>query len=363
MNPNRSFSRGLPRRALLSALAILPTLAGPFRATSATAQGQADPLPSWNDGAAKSAIVQFVARVTTQGGPDFVPPDRRIATFDNDGTLWIEQPVYVQLAFVLDRVKALAPQNPSWKSKQPFKAVLDGDMRALVAAGEKALVELIATTHAGMTVEEFDKIVTDWVATARDPRFQKPYTELVYQPILEVMTYLRANGFKTFIVSGGGIEFMRPWTEGLWHSAGASRGLLDQDPVRNARRPAQAVPSAADQFHRRQDRKTCRYQPAHWPTAHRCVRQFGRRFRNAAMDYDEWQRCAAWSDRSSYRRRTRICLRPQVALRKARPSARRRGGEQVDCGQHENRLEAHFPIWIDTHGHWNVRPDISRVWR
>lgn len=177
---------------------------------------QTDPLPSWNDGATKKSITDFVAKVTAQGGPDFVPVDQRIATFDNDGTLWIEQPMYVQLAFVLDRVKALAPQNPGWKTTQPFKAVLDGDMKALAASGEKGLVTLMAVTHAGMTTAEFEKIVSDWFATARDHRFKRPYTELIYQPMLEVLAYLRANGFKTFIVSGGGIEFMRPWTEKVY---------------------------------------------------------------------------------------------------------------------------------------------------
>jgi len=183
---------------------------------SKAAQAQADPLASWNDGDAKTSITDFVARVTAQGGPDFVPPDQRIAVFDNDGTLWIEQPMYVQLAFILDRVKALAPQNPAWKTKQPFKAVLDGDMKAMAASGEKGLVELMAVTHAGMTVDEFAKIVAGWLATARHPKFNKPYTELVYQPMLEVLAYLRANGFKTFIVSGGGIEFMRPWSEKVY---------------------------------------------------------------------------------------------------------------------------------------------------
>jgi len=183
---------------------------------SKAAQAQSDPLASWNDGAAKQSIVSFVARVTTQGGPDFVPQDQRIAVFDNDGTLWIEQPMYVQLAFILDRVRVLAPQNPAWKTKQPYKAVLDGDMKALAASGEKGLVELMAVTHAGMTSDEFSRIVTDWLATARHPKFNKPYTELVYQPMLEVLAYLRANSFKTFIVSGGGIEFMRPWSERIY---------------------------------------------------------------------------------------------------------------------------------------------------
>ncbi len=215
MNPNSPSVRGLSRRILLSALAAAPAVIGPLRSTSASAQG-ADPLPSWNDGATKQSITTFVSRVTTQGGPDFVPADQRIATFDNDGTLWIEQPMYVQLAFILDRVKALAPQNPGWKTKQPFQAVLDGDLKALAASGEKGLMQLMAVTHAGMTSEEFSKIASDWIASARDQRFKRPYTELVYQPMLELLAYLRANGFKTFIVSGGGIEFMRPWAEKIY---------------------------------------------------------------------------------------------------------------------------------------------------
>jgi hypothetical protein len=180
------------------------------------ASAQSDPLPSWNDTPTKQAIVEFVRRVTTTGGPDFVAPAERIATFDNDGTLWVEQPMYVQMAFALDRVKALAPLHPEWKDKQPFKAVLEGDMKALADAGEHGLVELVMVTHAGMTTDEFSKIVTDWLATARDARFKRPHTELVYQPMLELLAYLRANDFKTFIVSGGGIEFMRPWTEGVY---------------------------------------------------------------------------------------------------------------------------------------------------
>src|SRR5438445_4916675 len=215
MNPIARFPL-LDRRALLSSLAMLPLLPVALRSTSALAQAQRDPLPSWNDGATKSSILDFVARVTTQGGPFFVPVDRRIATFDNDGTLWIEQPMYIQLAFALDRVKAMAPMHPEWKTKQPFAAVLDGDLKALAASGEKGLVEIIAVTHAGMTTAEFEKIVAEWLATARDRRFKRPYTELVYQPMLELLAYLRANGFNTFIVSGGGIEFMRPWTERIY---------------------------------------------------------------------------------------------------------------------------------------------------
>jgi phosphoserine phosphatase len=204
------------RRVLLSSLATLPMLYTSLRSTAAVAQAQRDPLPSWNEGTARASILDFVSRVTTQGGPNFVPIDQRIATFDNDGTLWIEQPMYVQLAFALDRVKALGPTHPEWKDKQPFAAVLDGDMKALAAFGEKGVAELIAVTHSGMTTAEFEKIVADWLATARDHRFKRPYTELVYQPMLELLAYLRANGFKTFIVSGGGIEFMRPWTERIY---------------------------------------------------------------------------------------------------------------------------------------------------
>ena len=186
--------------------------APPSTASAATA----DPLPSWNDGATKKAIVDFVARVTRQGGPDFVPPAERIATFDNDGTLWAEQPLYFQLLFALDRVKALAPQHPEWKQQQPFKGVLEGDAKAVMASGERGILGLMAATHVGNTSEEFDKIVSDWIATARHPRSNRLYTEMVYQPMLEVLAYLRANGFKTFIVSGGGMEFMRPWVERVY---------------------------------------------------------------------------------------------------------------------------------------------------
>lgn len=179
----------------------------------AIAWAQSDPLSSWNDTAPKQAILSFVEKVTKQGSPDFVPEPERIAVFDNDGTLWVEHPMYTQLTFALDRVTTLAPQHPEWKNVQPFKAVLEGDMKALAASGEKGLLELIMVTHAGMTTDDFEKVVTDWLATARDPRFKRPYTDLVYQPMVELLAYLRANGFKTFIVSGGGVEFMRPWTE------------------------------------------------------------------------------------------------------------------------------------------------------
>jgi phosphoglycolate phosphatase-like HAD superfamily hydrolase len=173
-------------------------------------------LASWNDTAPKKAIVGFVERVTKQGSPDFVPLAERIATFDNDGTLWAEQPMYFQLAFAFDRVKALAPLHPEWKDKEPFASLLKGDLKGALAGGEAAIFQIVTATHSGMTTVEFDQIVRDWIATAKHPVTGKPYTEMVYQPMLELLAYLRANGFKTFIVSGGGIDFMRPWTESVY---------------------------------------------------------------------------------------------------------------------------------------------------
>ena len=176
----------------------------------------ADPLNSWSNTSSKSAVISFVEAVTQAGSPEYVPTAERIAVFDNDGTLWSEKPVYFQLLFAIDRVKAMAAQHPEWKTTQPFKAVLENDMDALADAGEKGLLELVMATHAGNTTEEFAQLVNDWVATVRHPTTGKPYTEMVYQPMLEVLTYLRANGFKTYIVSGGGIEFMRPWVETVY---------------------------------------------------------------------------------------------------------------------------------------------------
>lgn len=175
--------------------------------------GQSDPLPSWNDGPAKLAILGFVGRVTREGQTEFLPPAERIAVFDNDGTLWAEQPIYFQVAFALDRVKALASRHPEWRETQPFKGIIEGDREAVAAAGEKGMVQVVASAHSGMTTAEFGAIVADWLRTARHPRFDRPYDSLVYQPMLELLGYLRANGFKTFIVSGGGVEFMRVFAE------------------------------------------------------------------------------------------------------------------------------------------------------
>ena len=175
-----------------------------------------DPLPSWNEGTAKAAIVAFVAKTTRQGSPDFVPVPERIATFDNDGTLWAEKPFYFQVFFALDRVKALAPKHPEWKTQEPFASLLRGDLEGAMKGGDKALLDIVMATHAGMTTAAFEQDVKQWIATARHPQTKRLFTDMVYQPMLELLAYLRANGFKTFIVSGGGIEFMRPWTEAVY---------------------------------------------------------------------------------------------------------------------------------------------------
>ncbi len=199
------------RRQTLFAVALLVAVA--FRDTTARA---ADPLPSWNDGPAKQSIIDFVEKVTREGSPDFVPVAERIAVFDNDGTLWCEQPIPVQLYFALDRVKALAPQHPEWKDKEPFSSLLKGDLKSAFAGGEHAIMEFIMATHTGMTTVEFEQVVKDWIATAKHPTTGKRFLDMTYQPMLEVLGYLRANEFKTYIVSGGGIEFMRPWVEAAY---------------------------------------------------------------------------------------------------------------------------------------------------
>ena len=199
------------RRWFLAGLLIAGTWA-----ISAGLAEAADALPSWNEGPAKAAIVRFVDATARAGSPEFVAPAQRIAVFDNDGTLWAEQPMYFQLLFVLDRVKALAPQHPEWQTREPFASILKGDVRAALAGGGRALGELMIATHAGTTTEEFARIVGDWIATSKHPVTGRPYTEMVYQPMLELLAYLRASGFKTYIVSGGGIEFMRPWSERVY---------------------------------------------------------------------------------------------------------------------------------------------------
>jgi phosphoserine phosphatase len=219
----------ITRRAMLSAFAALPVLPIPLQGSALAQSGAGtlpsrsggqtpvtDPLPAWNDTAPKKAIFDYVARVSTQGSSDFVPEGDRIATFDNDGTLWAEQPMYFQLLFALDRVKVLAPKHPEWKTEEPFASLLKGDIKAALAGGEPAIFKIVVATHSGMTVEEFNGIARDWFATARHPVTKRLYTEMVYQPMLELLAYLRANAFQTFIVSGGGIDFIRIFSERVY---------------------------------------------------------------------------------------------------------------------------------------------------
>jgi phosphoglycolate phosphatase-like HAD superfamily hydrolase len=282
----------------------------------------ADPLPSWNEGAPKKAIVEFVSKVTKEGAPGFVPPANRIATFDNDGTLWAEQPMYVQLLFALDRVKALAPQHPEWKDKEPFASLLKGDVKGALAGGEPAIYQIVMATHAGMTTDDFEKLVTDWIATAKHPVTQKPYTEMLYQPMLEVLAYLRANGFKTFIASGGGVEFMRPWVEKAYgippEQVVGSSGKLKFD-LRDGTPTLMKLP----ELHFFDDKagKPRRHTNLYWPPSYRCVRQFGWRFADASMDL-RGIRHALLSLCASHRCRARMGLRPPGAYRPARQRAR-----------------------------------------
>jgi phosphoglycolate phosphatase-like HAD superfamily hydrolase len=196
------------RRTLLMGAALVSLLG-----SSLSSFGQSDPLPSWNDGKSKSALLDFVAKVTKEGGADYVAPAERIAAFDNDGTLWAEQPIYFQLAFAFDELKRIAPQHPDWSEKEPYRSVIANDLKGAMASGEKGLMEIMAVTHSGMTTEAFNKTVADWFATARHPTKKRPYDQLVYVPQLELLAYLRTNGFKTFIVSGGGVEFMRVFAD------------------------------------------------------------------------------------------------------------------------------------------------------
>ena len=277
-----------------------------------------DALPSWNDTAPKKAIVAFVERVTKQGSPDFVPPAERIATFDNDGTLWAEQPIYFQLVFALDRVKALAPQHPEWKDKEPFASLLKGDLKGALAGGEPAIFQIVTATHSGMTTEEFEKIVKDWIATAKHPKTGRLYTEMVYQPMLELLAYLRANGFKTFIVSGGGIEFMRVFAEQVYgippEQVVGSSGKLKFE-LRDGKPVLVKLPEI--NFIDDKGRQAGRHPDAHRPPPDRRLRQFRRRPANAAVDRRR-QRCALHGLGASHRRRARVCLRPALLHRPPR---------------------------------------------
>lgn len=225
----------LNRRALLAGCSTAAATAAFPQMSAVAASG--DPLPSWNDSGPKRAVIDFVDRVTREGGPDFVAPPERIAVFDNDGTLWAEQPIYFQAVFALDRLRTLAPEHPDWNEKQPFKGVLENAPGAAFASGEKGLLQIVAATHAGITTDAFDAAVAAWLKSARHPRFDRPYDGLVYQPMLELLDYLRSRGFKTFIVSGGGVEFMRVFAERAYGippeqvvgSSGVTRFKIDHD--------------------------------------------------------------------------------------------------------------------------------------
>ncbi len=284
----------------------LAIVAAPLTGAS-TAWAQSDPLPSWNGGAVKKAILDFVARTTTAGA-DFVPIPERIATFDNDGTLWSEQPVYFQFAFAIDRVKAQAAQHPEWKDREPFKSVLAGDMAGLASTGQKGLLEIVAATHAGQTTDDFRKTVEDWIATARHPRFNRPYVELVYQPMLELLAFLRANQFRTFIVSGGGVEFMRPWTEKTYgippEQVVGSSGVVKFE-LRDGKTVLIKEPQG--RIHRRRSWQAGWHQPLHRPPAGAGLRQLRRRPADAAV-YRRRHRRALHGYRPSHRRRARVRL-------------------------------------------------------
>ena len=206
-------SNMLPRERCYAGLVALVFV---LASASLASAGSADPLPSWNDTAPKKAIVAFVEAVTREDGPHYVPPDKRIATFDNDGTLMVEKPVYTQLYFIKDRIKALAPEHPEWKESEPFKSLPRDGKKMLAKLGKKGLLELLAVTNAGITTDEFSRIATDWIMTKKHPAFKRPYTELVYQPMLELLAYLRANGFKTFVVTGASQELVRPLADKVY---------------------------------------------------------------------------------------------------------------------------------------------------
>ena len=278
------------------------------------------PLPSWNDGTSKRAIVAFVEKVTTQGSPEFVPVAERIAVFDNDGTLWAEKPVPFEMYFTSDRIRALAPQHPEWKTTEPYRSVIAKDSKGVAAAGKQGVMEMLAATHAGMSIDEFNRIVGDWITTARHPQTGKPYPQMIYQPMLELLEYVRAKGFKTYIVSGGGQEFMRAWTERVYgippEQVIGSNGELE---YRAGRR--QAGTGEAGQG--RPDRRRCGQARRH-PAFHRAppdlrFRQFRWRPADAGVDNGR-QRAAFRRAGPSHRRQARIRLRPQGHAGQARQS-------------------------------------------
>jgi hypothetical protein len=337
MNPERLqgvlWPLAIARRGFIAAALMLCLATG----ANVLAQTSVDPLPAWNDGAAKQAIVAFVDRMTLQGGSDFVPVGQRIAIFDNDDTLWAEQPIYFQIAFAMDRVKALAAQHPGWRHTEPFEAVIEGDLKTLAALGEKGFLQIMAATHTGMTTDEFSGIVADWLAKARHPRFHRPYTELAYQPMLELLAYLRDHG-KTFIVSGGGVEFMRVFTERAYgippEQVVGSLGVVkfelgaDDKPVLLKEAEIEFVDDGSGK-----------------PVG--INRSIGRRpimaFGNSDGDLQMLQWTTAgegprFGDRAPHRRRARVGLRPRQPHWPPRPGARPRAELGLGRGVDEGRL-------------------------
>ena len=303
------------------------------------ATGAQDPLPSWNDTSPKKSIVAFVERVTKEGSPDFVPVPERIATFDNDGTLWSEKPVPFQLLFAFDQVKALAPQHPEWKTKQPFAALLKGDMEGVAATGEKGVIEILTVTHTGMTTDEFSRTVQDWIVSARHPKTGRLYTEMVYQPMLELLAYLRASGFKTFIVSGGGVEFMRPWTERVYgippEQVVGSAGKLKLE-TRDGRPVLVKLPEV--DLIDDKDGEAGRDPEPDRAAADRRVRQLRRRPSDAGMGHGR-SGCALRPFRPPRRLGARVRVRPSGQAAAVRQGVGRGRGQGVDRGEHEGRLE------------------------
>ena len=330
-----NISRRLVRSLVMSLLGGLAFIALP-----AAAQ---DPLPSWNDTGPKKAIIAFVARVTKPGTPDFVPVTQRIATFDNDGTLWAEQPIYFQFEFAIDRIKLLSAGHPEWKTQEPFASLMEGDIPRALARGEQDIMDAIAATHAGMTTEAFDRIARDWVRTKRDARFKRPYISLVYQPMIELLNYLRANGFKTFIVSGGGVDFIRAFAEEAYgippdQVVGSSGRLKYQ--MRGDVPELLKLPAV--DFINDKDGKVVGNPEVHRAPAHRGFRQLRRRPADARVDCRR-QGSAPGSAGAPHRRDARMGLRSRLAHRHARQGTGHGRGEEVDRRQHEGRLERDIP--------------------
>ncbi len=303
----------------------------------------ADPLPSWNDGPNKQRIIDFVRAVSTEGSKDFVPPAERIAVFDNDGTLWLEYPLYTQVRFVFDRIRALAPLHPEWKDKEPYRSVIAGDMKGAMASGSKGLFEMLLAAQSGATPAEFEGLVAQWIAASKDERFKRPYTELTYQPMQEVLRYMRANGFRTFIVSGGTVDFMRGFAE-------ATYGIPSEQVIGSRQKYAFEVKDGTPrvkmlaelEFNDDKEGKPIAIAQI---IGKRPIAAFG----NSDGDFQmlQWTTAgpaqAPGHVRAPRRRGARVRLRPQFVDRQAGRGTGPIQGHGLGFDQHEERLEDHFP--------------------